>query len=72
MNMLKLTAALALTALLAGCSTLDNLASVGETPKLTAIADPTAQAGYRPVQMPLPAALCAVRRVSANLSCKNP
>jgi flagellar L-ring protein precursor FlgH len=54
MNMLKLSAALALTALLAGCSTLDNLASVGEQPKLTAIADPTAQAGYRPVQMPMP------------------
>ena len=54
MNMLKLAAALAFTALLAGCSTMDNLASVGQAPKLTAIADPTAQAGYRPVQMPMP------------------
>ena len=54
MNLLKTAAALALCALAAGCSTLDQLASVGETPKLTAIADPTAQAGYRPVQMPMP------------------
>ncbi len=54
MNMLKLTVGLALAALLAGCATMDNLASIGETPKLTAIADPTAQAGYRPVQMPMP------------------
>ncbi|MGC4077423.1 MAG: flagellar basal body L-ring protein FlgH [Rubrivivax sp.] len=54
MNMLKLTALLAATALLAGCSTLDQLASVGEAPKLTAIEDPTAQAGYRPVSMPMP------------------
>jgi flagellar L-ring protein precursor FlgH len=54
MNPMKLFAALALTALLAGCSTMDQLASVGEQPRLTAIADPTAQAGYRPVQMPMP------------------
>ena len=50
MNLLKLTATAALVSLLAGCSTMDQLASVGEAPKLTAIADPTAQPGYRPVQ----------------------
>jgi flagellar L-ring protein precursor FlgH len=54
MNTLKLAAVLTLTALAAGCSTMDQLASVGQQPKLTAIADPTAQAGYRPVQMPMP------------------
>jgi len=54
MNPMKLFAALALTALLAGCSTMDQLASVGQQPRLTAISDPTAQAGYRPVQMPMP------------------
>ncbi len=59
MNLLKLTATLALTGLLAGCATIDNLASVGEAPKLTAISDPTAQAGYRPVQMPMPEAVVA-------------
>ena len=59
MNPMKLFAALALTALLAGCSTLDNLASVGEQPRLTAIADPTAQPGYRPVNMPMPPVVAA-------------
>ena len=54
MNTLKLAATLALVTLLAGCSTMDRLASVNEQPKLTAIADPTAQPGYRPVQMPMP------------------
>jgi flagellar L-ring protein precursor FlgH len=54
MNMTKIAALMLLPALLAGCSTMDQLASVGETPKLTAIADPTAQAGYRPVTMPMP------------------
>lgn len=54
MSITKLLALVALTGILAGCSTLDQLASVGEQPKLTAIADPTAQAGYRPVQMPMP------------------
>ncbi len=59
MNPIKLAAALALLALVAGCSTLDQLASVGEQPKLTAIADPTASAGYRPVQMPMPELVAA-------------
>jgi flagellar L-ring protein precursor FlgH len=54
MNTLKLATALALASLAAGCSTMDQLASVGQQPKLTAIADPTASAGYRPVQMPMP------------------
>ncbi|WP_421759583.1 flagellar basal body L-ring protein FlgH [Devosia sp.] len=54
MNILKLSATAALVSLLAGCATIDKLASVGEAPKLTAIADPTAQQGYRPVQMPMP------------------
>ena len=54
MTLLKLSASLGLVALLAGCATFDQLASVGEQPKLTAISDPTAQQGYRPVQMPMP------------------
>ena len=70
MNMLKLAAALALTALVAGCSTLDNLASVGEAPKLTAIADPTAQAGYRPVQMPMPEPVVASYQPNSLFSTK--
>ena len=59
MNTAKLAATLALVTLLAGCSTMDRLASVNEQPKLTAIADPTAQPGYRPVNMPMPQVVAA-------------
>jgi len=54
MNALKLLSTVSLMALLGGCATLDQLSRVGEEPKLTAIADPTAQAGYAPVNMPMP------------------
>jgi flagellar L-ring protein FlgH len=49
---LSVTAALAL---LGGCSAIDRLRSVGEPPPLTAIENPVAQPGYKPVQMPMPA-----------------
>jgi flagellar L-ring protein precursor FlgH len=48
------TALLTTTALASGCSSIDRLSQIGETPKLTAIENPTAQAGYKPVQMPMP------------------
>ena len=51
----KFAAALSLTALLAGCATMDKLSNVGEEPKLSAIQDPTVQPGYQPVNMPMPA-----------------
>ena len=35
-------------------STMDRLSQVGQTPKLTAIENPTTQPGYKPVQMPMP------------------
>lgn len=54
MNRFKIAAALAFCILLAGCSTFDRLKSIGEAPRLTAIQDPTAQPGYRPVNMPMP------------------
>jgi len=57
MNVLKLAALLTLTASLAACSTMDQLASVGQAPQLTAIADPTTTAGYQPVHMPMPEAI---------------
>ena len=41
--------------LLANCSALDRLKNVGEKPELSAIENPTAQPGYKPVQMPMPA-----------------
>ena len=44
---------------LAGCSTLDRLSSVNEAPKLSAIENPTAQPGYRAVNMPMPEVVAA-------------
>jgi flagellar L-ring protein precursor FlgH len=55
MTPLKLTATLALIALLCGCSTFDQLANVGQTPKLSAINNPVTQPDYQPVSMPVPA-----------------
>jgi len=37
-----------------GCSSLDRLSQIGEKPKLSSIDNPTAQPGYKPVQMPMP------------------
>ncbi|UZE51321.1 flagellar basal body L-ring protein FlgH [Rhodopseudomonas sp. P2A-2r] len=55
LNRSFLTAALLVTGSLAsGCSSIDRLSAIGETPKLTAIENPTAQPGYKPVQMPMP------------------
>ena len=45
---------LPLLTLLGACSSLDRLNAIGQTPALTAIENPTAQAGYKPVQMPMP------------------
>lgn len=36
------------------CGTMDRLADVGKAPALSAIEDPTAQPGYKPVRMPMP------------------
>lgn len=54
MNIFKLTATAALVSLLGACTAADRLASIGATPALSAIEDPTAQADYRPVVMPMP------------------
>ncbi|MCB1481203.1 MAG: flagellar basal body L-ring protein FlgH [Rhodobiaceae bacterium] len=40
--------------LLAACSVADKLAQVGHEPSLSAIENPTAMPGYRPVTMPMP------------------
>jgi flagellar L-ring protein precursor FlgH len=55
MNFSKLAIVLMLTAPLAACNTTDRLANVGNAPVLTAIENPTAVAGYQPVNMPMPA-----------------
>jgi flagellar L-ring protein precursor FlgH len=43
-----------LLAALGGCSAVDRLQNVGERPKLSAIDNPVAAPGYRPVSMPMP------------------
>lgn len=47
--------ALAGAVALAGCGAADRLSEVGKPPSLSAIQDPTAQAGYKPVSLPMPA-----------------
>jgi flagellar L-ring protein FlgH len=37
-----------------GCSGIERLSAIGERPALSAIENPTAQPGYKPVQMPMP------------------
>ena len=49
-----------LSILLGSCSALDRLKNIGEQPALSAIENPTAQPGYKPVQMPMPAPQSAV------------
>ena len=51
---LPLVGAAALSSLLGGCAALDRLAHIGEAPTLSAIDNPTAAPGYKPVQMPMP------------------
>ena len=54
-NRAALTAALlAIAGLGGGCSSIDRFSAIGEKPALTAIENPTAQPGYKPVQMPMP------------------
>ncbi|MEO6012933.1 MAG: flagellar basal body L-ring protein FlgH [Devosia sp.] len=54
MQIVRILSTAALVGLLAGCATMDKLSRVGDEPKLSAIENPTAQAGYRAVNMPMP------------------
>src|ERR1043165_6731606 len=49
-----------ISVLLGSCSALDRLKNIGEQPSLSAIDNPTAQRGYKPVQKPMPAPQPAV------------
>ena len=63
MSNTRLPASLAvvlIAGLLGSCSALDRLKNIGEQPNLSAIENPTAQPGYKPVQMPMPAPQPAV------------
>jgi flagellar L-ring protein precursor FlgH len=53
-RIVRILALLALPALGGGCSAVDRLSQIGEQPKLNPIENPTAQPGYKPVQMPMP------------------
>src|SRR3982750_1705217 len=47
-------ASLLVLSVASGCSSIDRLSQIGEQPKRAAIENPTAQPGYKPVQMPMP------------------
>jgi flagellar L-ring protein precursor FlgH len=53
-RVLKACALLAVLSIASGCSAIDRMSQIGEKPKLTEIENPTAQPGYKPVQMPMP------------------
>ncbi len=43
------------SSLMGGCAAFDRISKIGEQPALSKIDNPTAQPGYKPVQMPMPA-----------------
>jgi len=53
-RLLLIGALLATGAITNGCSSINRLSQIGESPKLSEIENPTAQPGYKPVQMPMP------------------
>jgi flagellar L-ring protein precursor FlgH len=53
---LLLLPALLLPALLGACGSLQRLSEIGRPPAMTASSDPTQEASYRPLTMPMPAA----------------
>lgn len=52
---LRLASASILAIGLSACGSLDRISNIGRAPALSPIEDPTAQAGYKPVQMAMPA-----------------
>jgi len=52
--LVKLSGVLLIGVSLSACGAMDRLANVGQAPALSAIEDPTAAKGYKPVQMPMP------------------
>jgi flagellar L-ring protein precursor FlgH len=53
-NALRIAVFIVLALSLAGCGAADRLANIGRAPSLSAIDDPTAQPGYKPVSLPMP------------------
>ena len=62
---LKFASLAVLAASLCGCSAVDRLENIGEPPSLAPIANPAAQAGYRPVSLPMPQAAGAEQQPGA-------
>jgi flagellar L-ring protein precursor FlgH len=58
-------ALLLLPALLGGCSSLTRLSEIGRPPAMTPSSDPTQEASYRPLTMPMPAAQVAAPQANA-------
>ncbi len=54
MTVLRSLGVVIVGALLAGCSNLDRLTEIGRPPPLTAIENPVAKPGYKPVTLPMP------------------
>jgi len=54
MKLFKLISIIALGASLTACTTANQLANIGNAPALSSIDNPTVQAGYKPVNMPMP------------------
>lgn len=52
----RIAAITLLGGLLAGCSAVSRIENIGSPPAMGSISDPTRQAGYEPVTMPMPAA----------------
>ncbi len=48
---------------LAGCGNLTRLSEIGRPPAMSAITDPTKEAGYRPLTMPMPALQTAAPQI---------
>ena len=53
-EVLRSIAAIAVVAVLSGCTAATRLSEVGDPPKMTASGNPTQQSGYRPVSLPMP------------------
>ena len=57
---LRLSALAVIAGMMGGCAAIDRIKGIGEQPPLSAIENPVSQAGYKPVQMPMPAPQPAV------------
>ena len=55
MNVCRAAAAVAMALLLTSCGSLDRLSSIGRPPPMTKSSDPTLEADYRPLTLPMPA-----------------